>query len=258
MGASDRIKDDIVAKYDGEAGELDNAHWLAAGGSARVPEPGASHYFVDRKVKEALKLAGTSASHESRALEIGCSFGQMTSLLAAKFRHLTAVDISPHSTAVAEKRLKHYGMTNLSFAVEDAENLTGLTDDAFDVVFSFSTIRFCPDPSAALRAIHRKLRPGGTAIVDFPNRRSPWHVVMKRLLGIRPHEHDTLYTPDEAVRLFENAGFRVDGVRLFLFTPRRLPAALLPLFKRVDFVFERVGPTRRWAGIIMVKGVKDG
>jgi ubiquinone/menaquinone biosynthesis C-methylase UbiE len=257
MDPSAKIKEDLLAQYDGEAGGLDNAAWLSAGGSARVPESKASHYFIDRKVTEALKLAGASASQESRTLEIGCSFGHMTSLLAGKFKHLTAVDLSADSIRVAEKRLKHYGITNVSFVVDDAESLAKLPDGAFDVVFSFSTIRFCPNPQAALSSIHRKLRPGGVAVADFPNQYSPWHGGIKRLFGIDPHIHDTLYTRPKAVQLFTNAGFRVDGVKELLFTTKRLPAILLPLSKAVDFTLERLGPLRHLAGIIMVKGVKD-
>jgi ubiquinone/menaquinone biosynthesis C-methylase UbiE len=257
MDESAKVKADILAQYDRQAGALDNDAWLAAGGDARVPESKASHYFVDRKVTEALKLAGALASQESRALEIGCSFGHMTSLLAAKVKHLTAVDLSPASVAVAARRLAHYGITNVSFVVDDAENLAKLADGAFDVIFSFSTIRFCPNPQAALNSIHRKLRPGGAAIIDFPNKYSPWHGAVKRLSGIAPHVHDTLYTSGRAVRLFTNAGFRVEGVKQFLFTTKRLPAALLPLSKLVDVTFERLGPLRLLAGIIMVKGVKQ-
>lgn len=257
MDEQARIKADILAKYDGEARELDNAAWLSAGGSARVPESRASHYFIGRKVTEALRLAGAAASSESRALEIGCSFGHMTSLLAGKFKHVTAVDLSADSIRVAEKRLKHYGITNVSFAADDAESLAKLPDGAFDVVFSFSTVRFCPNPQSALNAIHRKLRPGGVAVVDFPNRYSPWHGGIKGLFGIAPHIHDTLYTKAQAVQLFTNAGFRIDGVKQFLFTTKQLPAVLLPLSKAIDFTFERLGPLRHLAGIIMVKGVKD-
>jgi len=258
MDSSGRIKQDLVSKYNGEAEELDNPAWLAAGGTARVPESRAAHYFVERKITEALALAGPGASPEANAREIGCSFGHMTSLLAARFQHLTAVDLSPHSVSVAQKRLRHYGITNVSFVIDDAESLANLPQGAFDVVFSFSTIRFCPHPPAALRAIYQKLRPGGIAIVDFPNRHSPWHLGIKRLFGIDPHIHDTLYTKRQAVELFTQAGFRVEKVTQFLFTTRRLPTVLLPLFQAVDFTCERLRPLRRLAGIIMVKGVKDG
>jgi ubiquinone/menaquinone biosynthesis C-methylase UbiE len=257
MEPADQIKTDLLAKYDGEAAERDNAEWLAAGGSARVPESRASHYFIDRKVTEALKLCGPHASDQSRVLEIGCSFGHMTSLLAARFKHLTAVDLSADSVAVAQKRLRHYGITHVSFVVDDAERLTQVPDGAFDIVFSFSTVRFCPNPQAVLSSMYRKLRPGGVAVVDFPNRHSPWHGGIKRLLGIAPHIHDTLYTKPQAVRLFTNAGFRVEGVRQFLFTTKRLPTLLLPLSRTVDVTFEKLPLLRRLAGIIMVKGVRD-
>jgi ubiquinone/menaquinone biosynthesis C-methylase UbiE len=257
MATSEQVKRNITTKYDGEAVEKDNSTWLSAGGSARVPESRASHYFIDRKIREALKLCAPSVARPSRALEIGCSFGHMTSLLAARFEHVTAVDISAASVSIAEKRLRHYGITNVSFVVDDAESLAHLPDEAFDVVFSFSTIRYCPNPRTALSAILRKLRPGGTALIDFPNRYSPWHVIVKRLLGIPVHVHDTLYTRKDALRLFEQAGFRVEGVKLFLFTAKQLPTILLPLFLGVDFVFERLPFFRNFAGIILVKGVKE-
>jgi ubiquinone/menaquinone biosynthesis C-methylase UbiE len=253
---SAKVKADMLAKYNGEANELNNAEWLAAGNSVRVPESKASFYFIERKVTEALKLAGASASQESKVLEIGCSFGHMTSLLAARFKDLTAVDLSPDSVEVARKRLTHYGITHVSFIVDDAESLAKLPDGAFDLVFSFSTIRFCPNPQAAMNSICKKLRRGGVAIIDFPNKYSPWHGAIKGLLGIAPHPHDHLYTRPQAVKLFESAGFKVEGIKQFLFTTKRLPTVLLPFSKAVDMVFERVGPLCRLAGIIMVKGVK--
>jgi SAM-dependent methyltransferase len=123
-------------------------------------------------------------------------------------------------------------------------------------VFSFSTIRFCPQPEKAMAAIHAKLRPGGVAIIDFPNRRSPWHSWLKRMMGIKPHIHDRLYTKREAIDLFEKAGLSVERAVCFLFTSRRLPKFLLPLFIVADFIFERLPYFPEFAGIIMVKGVK--
>ncbi|MBM4028517.1 MAG: class I SAM-dependent methyltransferase, partial [Planctomycetes bacterium] len=251
------IKRDIIAKYDSEATAKDCPEWLAAGGSVRVPESRASHYFIDRKIREALALYGRSASRPSRALEIGCSFGHMTALLAARCEQLTAVDLSAASVAIAAKRLRHYGIANTSFVVDDAESLAHLADETFDVAFSFSTIRYCPAPEAALSAIRRKLRPGGIAILDFPNRYSPWHGALKGLLGLGAHVHDTLYTKRQAVRLCEQAGFRIETVKVFLFTTKRLPTVLLPLFRGVDLVCERLPLVRNLGGIIMVKGVKE-
>ena len=257
MDESRRVKEEIIAKYDSEAREKDNNAWLSLGTDIRVPESQAAHYFVDRKVGEAIRLCGESASTYSKALEIGCGFGHMTFLLATKFQHLTAVDISPESIRLAEKRMKHYGVDNVSFIIDDAENLRNIPDEAFDVVFSFSTIRYCTTPQKALDSISRKLRPGGAAIVDFPNKYCPWHLFVKRAIGIRQHIHDTLYTKADALELFESAGFKPAGVRQFLFTTRRTPTVFLPFSITVDFVLERLPFFPKLAGIIMVKGIKD-
>jgi hypothetical protein len=107
-----------------------------------------------------------------------------------------------------------------------------------------------------MSAIRDKLRPGGVAILDFPNRLAPWHSIMKPLLGIKPHIHDRLYKVGEAEQLFTHGGFSVDRVARFLFTSRRLPAAFLPLFRAVDITLERIPPFPALAGIIMIRGTR--
>jgi ubiquinone/menaquinone biosynthesis C-methylase UbiE len=256
MNMDQEQKEAITKKYDDEAEEIDTPTWLALDGDIRVPEPGAGHYFVERKVAMALKLSGDQLSPQARVLEIGCSFGQMTALLARRFSNLTAIDISPRSVQIAEKRLHSYGVDGVHFAVDDAESLLSVPDNSFDAVFSFSTLRFCPQPDKALRAIKDKLRANGIAIIDFPNKMSPWHLFVKPLLKIKPHVHDRLYTPREAVQLFTKAGFTVEQVKCFLFTSRRLPTFLIPTFAAIDFVLERAPLFPKLAGIIMVKGIK--
>ena len=256
MNPEQQIKEGIIRKYDDEAKEFDTPAWLALENDVRVPEPGAAHYFVARKVAMALKLCGDQLTENAEVLEVGCSFGQMTALLAKKFCHLSAMDISPRSVQLAEKRLQSYGITHVRFSVDDAEFLNAYPDNSFDFVLSFSTLRFCPEPERAMVAIKTKLRPGGTAIIDFPNKNSPWHSLLKPVMGIEPHIHDRLYTVRDAIDLFEKAGFNVERAVCFLFTSRRLPAFLLPIFVIVDFLLERLPYFRRFAGIIMIKGVK--
>lgn len=256
MDSEKEIKQAIINKYDEEAKELNTQEWLQYNNDVRVPEKGAAHYFVERKVSMALKLCGNQINNSSKALEIGCSFGQMTALLANRFSQLSAVDISPLSVQIAEKRLHSYSITHVQFAVDDAESLNTFPDNSFDVIFSFSTLRFCPHPEKALSAIRDKLKPGGIAIIDFPNRYSPWHFLMKPLIGIKPHIHDKLYSRSEAIEIFKAAGLSVEYVKCFLFTSRRLPSFLLSLFIVIDFIFERIPLFPRLAGIIMIKGIK--
>jgi SAM-dependent methyltransferase len=256
MKSESEIKEGIVKKYDDEAKEFDTPAWLALDNDVRVPEPGTAHYFVARKVAMALSLCKNQLFEILEVLEVGCSFGQMTALLAKKYSHLAAMDISPQSVQLAEKRLRSYGISHVRFAVDDAESLNSYPDNSFDIIFSFSTLRFCPSPEKAMTAIKNKLHPGGIAIIDFPNKKSPWHSILKPILGIKPHIYDRLYTRGEAVDLFKKAGFNVDCVKCFLFTSRRLPSFLLPLFVVIDFVLERLPFFHGFAGIIMIKGVK--
>lgn len=153
------VKRAMIARYDAEAEGHDTEDWMESGSSARVPESRAAHYFIDRKVRMALSLSAPQRNW--RAHEIGCSFGHMTSLLAREFDHLTASDISPRSVDIAQRRLVRHGIGNVNVVTADAEVLDGFEEAAFDVTYSFSTIRFCPHPDRALAAIRRTLAPGG-------------------------------------------------------------------------------------------------
>jgi SAM-dependent methyltransferase len=243
------VKRAMIARYDAEAEGHDTEDWMESGGSARVPESRAAHYFIDRKVRMALALS--TPQRHWRAHEIGCSFGHMTSLLAHAFDHLTASDLSPRSVDIARRRLIRHGIGNVDVVTADAELLDGFADASFDVTYSFSTIRFCPHPDRALAAIRRTLAPGGRLVVDFPNRHSPWHLLIKSVAGIRRHDHDHLYTKREAIRLVQEAGFVDVRAVEFLFTTKRLPNAVLPLFRFADRILEST-PLRCLAGIVMV------
>ena len=256
MPNAESVKRAMKDFYRAEAADRHGAAWMAEGSSARVPEPGASHYFIDRKVEEAVKLSRLGP--DSRVLEVGCSWGHMTFLLAARFREVVGVDLSPESVELGRERARHYGVDNVTFLEGDAENLAGLADRSFDGVLSFSTLRFCPDPAAAVREMRRVLRPGGRAVVDAPNRLCPWYGPLKRLAGIPPHIHDRLYTRSELEALMASAGFRDVVVRNLLFTTKRMPAAPAPLYRALDHVLEALPGIRSLSGIVMAAGSRDG
>lgn len=249
------IKKDMKDFYADEASDRDTEAWLAEGGSARVPETPASHYFIDRKVEAAVAMAGLP--RESRIIEVGSSFGHMSFLLAERFREVTAVDLSPESIGLARRRAERYGVTNVRFEVADAEHLEAFADGAFDGAFAFSTLRFCPDPLAAARELVRVTRPGGAVVADFPNSECPWYGPMKRMIRVTPHIHDRLFTSSEAADLMRRAGLPGVRVRHMLFTTKRIPTAALPLFRVLDRVLEPIPGVRRWSGILMSAGRRD-
>jgi SAM-dependent methyltransferase len=147
---------------------------------------------------------------------------------------------------------------NVTFLEGDAERLTAFEDGAFDGVFSFSTLRFCPDPVAAAREMFRVLKPGGRGVVDAPNRNCPWYGPVKRLARIEPHIHDHLYTQAELERLLVSVGFIDIGSKHLLFTTKRMPKAAVPLCRVVDRVLEAIPGVRGLSGIVMAAGSRDG
>jgi ubiquinone/menaquinone biosynthesis C-methylase UbiE len=248
------VKDAMRAFYASEAGDRDSDEWLRQGGTARVPEPKAAHYFIDRKVETAVALAGAPA--QSRVLEVGCSFGHMTFLLTQRFREVVAVDISPESIALASRRADHYGVGNVRFLEADAERLEAFRAGEFDAVLSFSTLRFCPHPEAALDEMFRVAAPGARVVVDVPNRNCPWYGPIKRGIGLEAHIHDRLFDRREIETLMRGAGFEGVVTRHILFTSKRMPSALLPISRLMDRVLEPLPGIRGLSGIIMAGGRK--
>lgn len=252
MADSAQIKREMEACYASEARDRASAAWLEEGGSARVPESASAHYFIDRKVETAMALA--ALPRDSRVLEVGCSFGHMTFLLAESYREVVAVDLSPESIELARRRAARYRVGNVRFEVADAERLEAFADASFDGAFSFSTLRFCPDPARAAAELARVTRSGGMGVADFPNRDCPWYGPLKRLLRVEPHIHDRLFTAAEGRALLEGAGFRDVVSRHILFTTKRVPVALLPLFRLADRVLEATPGVRGWSGIVIAAG----
>ncbi len=239
----DKAKAEIQQRYDHFASiEADGEHV----GPARA-------YFRSRKLDLALDLA--SPAPGSRVLEIGCARGQFTLPLARQGYAVVGYDLSPASVELARRRAAETGIANAKFVVGDAENLGAFPDDFFEVVFSFSTLRYVPDVSRALTEIRRVLRPGGRAALDFPNRLCPWFYV-KQWLGSERHPYDHWYTASELETLFARAKLDVRATRKILFTPTIAPDRLVPLFRTVDRVGERMLFVRDFAGIIMVMAAK--
>jgi len=132
---------------------------------------------------------------EGDVLEVGCGQGRGFDLLIPGARTFTAVDkIKP----VIDRLRKKYPAARLISM--NIPPLTGLPDNAYDLVVSFQVIEHIAEDVLFLQEIHRVLKPGGTALLTTPNRRlsltrNPWHV--------------REYLPDELVllarRIFSSA-----------------------------------------------------
>jgi len=249
------IKSDIYNFYEMQSSEKtkDIDNWLNSG-SARIPQSESYYYFEDRKIKNALEMAGIDRSH--RILEVGCNLGQMTFPLAEKGFEITGFDLSNNAVEKANARVKKYKVRNIHFETQDAERYVGHNNESFDAVFSFSAFRYFPNPDRALNEAYRVLKKDGVIIIDFPNKYCPWFNIIKKAVFIKSHIHDNLYSENQIKIMMKRAGFKNITFKKFLFSYKELPPVLLPLMKIADFILERIPFIKNTAAILMVKGEK--
>jgi ubiquinone/menaquinone biosynthesis C-methylase UbiE len=79
--------------------------------------------------------------HGRQALEIGCGTGAFSRLLARRFEHVLALDLSPQMIHLARERSQQY--TNIDFQVADALSWE-FPAEQFDCIASIATLHHLP------------------------------------------------------------------------------------------------------------------
>jgi 2-polyprenyl-3-methyl-5-hydroxy-6-metoxy-1,4-benzoquinol methylase len=103
-----------------------------------------------------------------KVLDAGCGTGYGSNMLAARARHVTAIDLS---TEALDYCRSHYTAPNLEFVQNDVRKLTFRGE--FDVAVSFQVIEHLPDPGAFLETLKQAVVPGGIIVIATPNVRTP-------------------------------------------------------------------------------------
>jgi 2-polyprenyl-3-methyl-5-hydroxy-6-metoxy-1,4-benzoquinol methylase len=106
----------------------------------------------------------------ARLLEVGCGMGTDLLQFARGGAIVTGIDLTPRSIETSRQHLELYGHKG-EFAVADCERLP-FADETFDVAYSNGVLHHTPDTQAAVREIHRVLRPGGQTRVMLYHRNS--------------------------------------------------------------------------------------
>jgi len=101
-----------------------------------------------------------------QTLDVAAGGGHTAIACAARARHVTATDIVPQMLAAARRLAHERELTNIDFALADAESLPH-PDATFDLV----TCRIAPhhfnDPGRAVREMARVCKPGAlVAVID--------------------------------------------------------------------------------------------
>jgi SAM-dependent methyltransferase len=101
-----------------------------------------------------------------KVLEAGCGVGAQTVILAANSPEaaFTSIDLSTESLAAAERQVRDAGFTNVTFRQADVFELP-FPAAAFDHLFVCFLLEHLAHPEAALSALMRVLKPGGSITV---------------------------------------------------------------------------------------------
>lgn len=121
----------------------------------------ARKYFVEPHIP---RFADHTAWAGKRILEIGCGIGTDTINFARAGAHITAVDLSGESLAVAKRRAEVFGVADrIDFVQGNAEELdTAVPPQRYDLVYSFGVLHHTPRPDRAFDQIKRYVAPGST------------------------------------------------------------------------------------------------
>ena len=103
-------------------------------------------------------------------LEVGCGLGTDGAQFAKAGARYTGIDLTDAAVELAKRRFELFDLPG-TFRVADAERLD-FPDSSFDLVYSHGVLHHTPDTAAAIREIHRVLRPGGKAVVMLYHRDS--------------------------------------------------------------------------------------
>jgi len=123
-----------------------------------------------------------------RALDLGCGAGRDAVLLAERFAHVDAIDLSLPMIEIARAKRSR---PNVAYRQADLLEATGSGE--YDLVLSVMTLHHVPDLRAALAHIKGLLAPGGRIVLVDPysveSALHPAQRMLHRLVPLRPRLH---------------------------------------------------------------------
>lgn len=191
-----------------------------------------------------------------RALELGCGTGVFLEKVARSGALIHGLDLSEDLLAKARTRLA--GFANVTLDQGNAEQMP-YEDRAFDAVYGSSVLHHL-DLDAALREVHRVLRPGGRLVFAEPNILNPQVAVMfhlgltKEYFGVSPDE--MAFSRFAAKAALVKAGFQEVRVTPFDFLHPATPAAWLGTVVKLGRWAEHVPLVREIAGSLILEAAR--
>ncbi|MDX6611689.1 MAG: hypothetical protein QOD75_875 [Blastocatellia bacterium] len=141
-------------------------------------------------------------------LDYGCGPGRIARLIALEGYRVHALD--PSAGMLAEARRQDISSLKLDFDQLNGNGET-LGSSKYDGIVCSSTIEYVADAAALLSHFHRALRPNGSLIISYANRRSLWRKYAEIRFPAAGHlklQHN-IWSYRQCEAILASAGFRV-------------------------------------------------
>jgi ubiquinone/menaquinone biosynthesis C-methylase UbiE len=172
---------------------------------------------------------------EDVVLDLGCGNGHHLLALGPEVARGIGIDVSAGMIALARARLRSSPSANLTFEVDNAEELKGLADQSVDLVICIGAFEHMLNKRAVLASIYRVLKFGGRFFCLAPHADYVWYRTIAPLLGFATKHlsSDRLLTREEFSALLDQAGFRRIRSAPWTFIPKGDVPALIALMLTV-------------------------
>jgi SAM-dependent methyltransferase len=167
--------------------ELDQRHWW---------------FLARRRILKRLIGRVVQPPKKARILEVGCGTGHNLAMLKT-FGRVEASELDRGARALANKRLRG--------KVREAKlpDLSMFERNAYDLIALLDVLEHVPDDLASLRAIHRRLKPGGALLLTVPANAWMWSA------HDAAHHHFRRYSKKQLEELFLRSGLEVQLLSYF-------------------------------------------
>ena len=168
-------------------------------------------YAVASRVAEAERLARmVKAGPAGRAIDLACGPGTLALRFARHVRWICGLDLTPAILERARRSAAAEGLTNLDFAIGDAQALP-FADGSLDIAVTSYALHHFSDPARTVAEMARVLRRGGrVGILDIFLPSDPAvSALNNRIEIIRDASHTRTLAREEFQSLFAANGLRV-------------------------------------------------
>jgi 2-polyprenyl-6-hydroxyphenyl methylase / 3-demethylubiquinone-9 3-methyltransferase len=154
------------------------------------------------------------------ALDVGCGAGLLAEPLARLGANVTGLDASPELIEAAHRHAAAMGLA-INYRAGDLQDLAG----EFDLITCMEVIEHVADAASFVKALARRLAPGGLLVMSTPNATSWSRLMMITLgegLGRIPrgtHDFDKFIAPERMKLLLADAGLACIDVEGIAWSP---------------------------------------